>query len=292
MSWWDIIKVEDIGFETKVPKDPETGRPRTYLGYYSREGPSNATQILDAMIQGVSPLKEKIRINLPNIKRALKRRLEREPTDREFEEYLKRVIMHEAGHGGMGDEQAFMDSSQAEYGAYISEFPDNPYYTLVNYLKHPATNRQILPDILQVAGIKTFDTKDTLEYTRGVIDFIDSIVIAEGKKGDEVKNKLVKLEMLARKKNKPRPSAFTNVRDISSQKELIQRTLDLLMDRYSDIIPKIEIYQLMSDIIGEPLKEFEDSEKKMQGAVTTASSPAMFNRKAIRRKKRKGEEYA
>jgi len=291
MSWWNIIKIEDIDFETKVPKNPSTGERRNYTGYYSREGPNSREEIKDALLYGKDPIKEKIRINLPNIKQALKRKLERDPTDREFEEYLKRVIMHEAGHGGMSDEQAYMDASQAEYGAYTSEFPNNPYYTLVNYLNHPATNKERLPSFLRMAGFDVYDTKDSIEYAKGVVGFIDSIVIVDGKKGDDVKNKLVKLEMMARKKNKPRPSPFTRVSGVRTRKDLIKRTLDLLIDRYSDFMPKIKIYQLMEEIIGRPLN-LDDSEKKMQGAVTTASSPAMFNQKAIRRKKRKGEEYA
>jgi len=172
--WWDILKV-DIDFV--LPGDSEGG-----MGYYESWG---------------KPFQEmsNIKINHKKIYNHLWERLGREPTDKELQEYIKRVIMHEgthAAHDAADDDFHGRPNEQKEYLAYIGMFPNNPYLALKEFLEHPDS---IKPgnSLLSVLGLDV-EYKEAPAKIARMLYYVDRFA-----KTSRQKNKLLKLELAARK---------------------------------------------------------------------------------------------
>lgn len=276
MNWFNILKV-DIEFD----KDSEA------FGAYSMQVDSSVDfeDIRERIRRGdrlgiKDFLKEKITINHKTAYEYLKHRLGREPTDKELMLYITRIIMHEGTHAGMGEEQMSFAAHQSEYGAMTGQFPQDTYLRLKNYLEHPATGQRYLPPFvarvleLQDGGRQEFNNT---RKVRDIVAFIDSMVDNLPKKEKMLaREKLARLEVLARK----------NKKDI---REVDIRNLRDLVDRYG-IEHKMFIFKLARSVNEEEGIEFTDDELKMSGAVTTTSSPAMFNKVVRGRKKREDED--
>lgn len=267
--WFNILKVEDIDFDNTIEA----------FGQYMAESKDLSEEgVLDSLLalREKGELKfenffdEKIRVNPQMINEFLTHKLEREPTEKESMAYIIRVIMHEATHAGMKFEQQSMTTAQAEYGAYTGQFPESTYLRLKNFIQHPASNPQIMPPFfIDIFGMKDVPTTRSTDRIKDILKTIDGITgpLPEGKRKGEIQEELTRLEMLAMKNNKP---------DISE--DLINRTTN-----FRELIVAAdkrwgrESVPLVEEII-EALKAHLNTgdEEKMAGAVSTASSPAMF----------------
>ena len=274
VKWLDILKVDDIDFD----KDLQA------FGAYSFENRHDTPQslmnlLVNSVMRGKAPelkdlVDEKIRINHQGIYRFLKHKLEREPTEKEIMEFVIRTIMHEGTHAGMGTEQFPMSNSASEYGAIVGQFPENTYYRLKTYLKHPDSQTRILPRILDDFGVKTTVSKKPVEEVRILVGFIDGVTDGIKNKAhqEKAREKLARMEMTARthKKNQ-------KLTDIDPS------NLDDLVGRYGEKHRKF-----LSKLLNEA--EFDDSELKMAATVSTSSAPAMFNKVVRGRKKRRDKD--
>lgn len=279
MSWFDILKVEDIAFD----KDLQA------FGAYSLENiHSNPIEvsmaIMRAMSAGKAPelkdlVEEKIRINHKAIYDHLKRKLKREPKEKEIMEYVVRTIMHEATHAGMGTEQFTMSPQATEYGAIVGQFPQNTYYRLKTFLKHPDSQRQILHPMFEAIGIETAVKSEQVKEISEVLAFIDALTDnLLGKYKEKVREKLARMEMTARTQKKRQ-----------SLKDINPSSVEDLTGRYGQEYRRFFI-KLLLDAAGQMTADFDDSELKMAGAVTTGSAPAMFNKVVRGRKKRRKKD--
>lgn len=277
MGWFEILKV-DIDFD----KDTQG------FGSYSMQMDEdvNMREIHNKIERGdvvgmKDFLKEKISINHQAAYDYLKQRLGREPKDRELMQFITRVIMHEGTHAGMAEEQMAFADHQSEYGAMTGQFPQDTYLRLKNYIQHPATAQQYLPAFLaHMMGLKDSGRHD-YDNTRRVKDmlvFIDSMVDNLPKKEKELaREKLARMEVLARKDKSKKDIRDVDIRDINA-----------LVSRYG--MKNGHFLVKLARSVNEEEVEFTDEELKMVGAVTTASSPAMFNKVVRGRKKRRRKQ--
>lgn len=111
MYWEEILKTDSSWtLDTK------------YLGYY--DGKTNPT----------------IEYNPIKIKNALQRELGREPTEKEFEEEFKRIIVHEEGHAAhdmVDDKFKYRPVYDREWVAYSLQYPNEVYTKLKKLISHP-----------------------------------------------------------------------------------------------------------------------------------------------------------
>lgn len=275
MNWFNIIKVEDIDFDSASKG----------FGHYSlkiRDITLEETlNMMGVMMGSDKPKKrtfddfkqEQIRINHKEVYNHLKDKLGKKPTDKQLAMYITRIIMHEGTHAGMAEEQANMTEAQSEYGAFTGQFPESMYMRMKAYLQHPASENYMMhPQIYELYGIPTNSPK--------FVDVIkDTLKVADGLGNSESeKEKIVQLEALARKKNKP---------DVS-QSDFMQ--LKVLVDRWGKENQSF-IEGLLGNRLFSPNSNNDDTEK-MAGAVTTSSAPSMFNVSYSAKKKKDDEEYA
>ena len=176
--WWDVLKV-DIDFV--LPGDSEGG-----MGYYESWG---------------KPFQEmsNIKINHKKIYNYLREKLGREPTDKELQEYVKRVIMHEsthAAHDAADDDFHGRPNEQKEYLAYMGMFPKNPYIALKEFLQHPDTmNIDDIDRIFSLLGMGVeIKHKEAPAKILRVLNYVDRFA-----KTNRQKVKLTKLELATRK---------------------------------------------------------------------------------------------
>ena len=281
MGWFDILKVEDIDFD----KDLQA------FGAYSLENKhSHPQQVMMAMmnsaLSGKNPelkdlVDEKIRINHQAIYRHLKKKLGREPKDKEIMEFVIRTIMHEGTHAGMGTEQFTMSPQATEYGAIVGQFPENTYYRLKTFLKHPDSQKQILHPMFDMMGIETTTRSEPVREVAEMLAFIDALTdnIQNARQQDKAKEKLARLEITARTQKKRQ-----KLREISPS------SLEDLVGRYGEKNKRFFEKILSTMRFSNNSVEFDDSELKMAGAVTTGSAPAMFNKVVRGRKKRRKKD--
>ena len=281
MGWFDIIKVEDIDFD----KDLEA------FGAYSLENKHSHPQqvmmaMMNAAMSGKDPelkdlVDEKIRINHQAIYRHLKKKLGREPKDKEIMEFVIRTIMHEGTHAGMGTEQFTMSPQATEYGAIVGQFPENTYYRLKTFLKHPDSQKQILHPMFDMMGIETSVRSEPVREIAEILAFIDALTdnIQNARQQDKVKEKLARLEITARTQKKQQ-----KLREISPS------SLEDLVGRYGEKNKRFFEKILAATRFPNNNVQFDDTELKMAGAVTTASAPAMFNKVVRGRKKRRKKD--
>jgi len=280
MGWFDILKVEDIDFDSSIRG----------FGHYGISGkPINTSEMFRMIMAGKKPklkemVDEEIRINHHEIYRYLRRKLDRQPTEREITEFVIRAIMHEATHAGMGFDQLPMDDAAKEYGAFTGQFPDNIFYRLRSYIEHPATKTQVIPPALEMMlGLDGQVGKESLaEITKFLAwaEVITDNINVDTPTKDKIKNKLARLEVTARTQNPADTfSDIINPDDINSW-----------IERYGEenrkFFEKIEAYNKFPNNSA----SFSDEELKMVGAVTTGSAPAMFNKVVRGRKKRRKKD--
>lgn len=279
MGWFDILKVEDIDF------DGELGAFGAYSLQNIHSTPDEVERkIFASMVQGKMPklkelVEEKIRINHKAIYQYLKRKLEREPKEREIMEFVIRTIMHESTHAGMGLEQFTMSPQATEYGAIVGQFPENTYYRLKTFLQHPDTRKELIHPMFQMIGIQTYTSSQQVEEVKLLLAFVDSLTdnIQNKNQQEAAKEKLTRLEITARTHKKG-----------ESLRNIEPTSLKDLLNRYGDK-HKSFFEKLMATIRDDSVK-FSDAELKMAGAVSTTSAPAMFNKVVRGRKKRRKKD--
>ena len=143
--------------------------------------------------------KDNIRINHKRIYNYLKGKLNREPTEKEIEEYIKRVIMHESTHAAhrSADDDFYSHSNpQREYLAYMGMFPENPYIALKEFLQHP--DSMDLDNFDKLSWVLGFGSEIKYKEAPAKILRVLNYVDRWAKTGKQ-KNKLTKLELAARK---------------------------------------------------------------------------------------------
>lgn len=275
MNWFSLIKVEDIDFDSAI----------NGFGHYAM-GARGLTfeetlNVLGAKMGLQKPenkklsdfTHERIRINHHEVYTYLKEKLGKEPTEKQLAMYITRVIMHEGTHAGMGTEQSNLTTAQSEYGAFVGQFPESMYMRMRAFLKHPAAKNYMLPPEVYAAYGFPIGSPRFVE----VIE--DTVKVADGlANNSKDKEKIVELEALARKKNKP---------DLS-QSDFMQ--LEVLVDRWGKENQGF-IESLLGTRKSSPNSNNDDTEKAT-GAVTTSSAPSMFNTSYSGKKKKDDEEYA
>lgn len=280
MGWFDILKVEDIDFDS-------TAQGFGHYGISSK--PINTSEIFQMIMSGKRPdlkklVDEEIRINHHEINRYLRNKLRRQPTEKELTEFVIRAIMHEATHAGMGFDQLPMDSAAKEYGAFTGQFPDNIFYRLKSYLNHPVIETQVIPPALEMMlGVKGSVGKESIEETKKFVAFAEVLtdnLNVDTRTKDKIKNKLARLEVTARTQ-KPRDT-FSEVIEPDDINSWIKR----YGEEHKKFFEKIDFHNRFSN--KEP--KFSDEELKMVGAVSTTSAPAMFNKVVRGRKKRRKKD--
>ena len=187
-GWFDILKV-DIDFDKDIRG----------LGQYARRRLVSLEEILESEKTGEEIPMEEIKINHKKIYSHLRERLNREPTEDELIEFIKRIIMHEAGHAGHADadpEFSNRPKQETEYVAYMFMFPDSVYLALRSYLKHPQTkkdiNRKLLSDLGFYYG--QVDFKKESETIRKLLNYVDRFA-----KTSKDKEQLIRIELAHRK---------------------------------------------------------------------------------------------
>ena len=228
LKWWGVIRKGEVKYLTnKQIRDKGLNVPRGAIAQYIH--PTVLNNYNDFTHEGV------IRVYLTEIKNAVdmmarKKELDYkkggeeikitdEQKEKAIEEMIKRTISHEAGHEGyfyardLNTPNIFREYDEKperqEYAAYTSEFPNNPYLKLKNYLKHPATADQTKAKFVDTyfgkigAGVVPFKTNTS--SIAGLVQWIDSLKMKS--KGNmkplslENKNKIVALELGLRARN-------------------------------------------------------------------------------------------
>ena len=280
MSWFSILKVEDIDFDKDIRG----------FGHYGISGaPIDSKEIFNSILAGKAPalkdlMEEEIRINHVKIYDYLKEKLEREPTEREIQEFVVRAIMHEATHAAMGLDQLPMDDAAKEYGAFTGQFPDNIFYRIRSYLEHPAVRTRVIPpmlaNILNIKGTAEKESIDDLTKFVAWAEVLTDSLNVNAVIKDKIKNKLAKLEVTARTQ-KPRETFSAVI-----EPDNINTWLKRYGKEHKNFFEKLKA----DDKFPNSSITFNDSELKMTGAVSTTSAPAMFNKVVRGRKKRRKKD--
>tara|TARA_R110002020_G_scaffold53057_6_gene148772 strand:+ start:762 stop:1634 length:873 start_codon:yes stop_codon:yes gene_type:complete len=290
MNWFNIIKVEDIDFDKDIEAFGQYSQgPHEIIdafeeGDYLGRGKMRDIMIR-AMMRGAPPktkdvVSEQIRINHHQIYKYLVNKLDRKPTEQDIITFIKRIIMHEATHAGMGSEQDSMGMMQAEYGAYTGQFPESVYIRLKEILKHPATERHLLPMELGAAlGMEYSEIKrdlPTAKKIEDILSYVDKLTayLPDGKTKKDAREKLTRLERQAMTQRKDEIAMVKNF------------TIPILVQRYGE-----ENRAFISNLLQEETPD--DIKLASAGGVTTTSAPSMFNNKVVNsRKKKKRKEWA
>ena len=291
MNWFDLLKVVPIDFDKDIAAFGQFGEGPIELAERQEQGEDIISIMMDIVnrvvaTKGRSPvledlLQEEIKINPWKIYGFLQEKLGKEPTEKQLEDFIVRVIMHEATHAGMKEEQDSMTAAQAEYGAFTGQFPKSPYLRINSLLNHPATEKQLLPDfVAAVMRVSPYRTPETTKKLQQIIGFVDSMTahIPSGKSQDKAKENLIRLEMMAITQGKNRVAMQPNFGSL-------EEALNYMANRYGQENVKF-IERLYKDEVP------EDNEMKLAsaGAVSTTSSPAMFNNKVVRGRKKKRDD--
>ena len=108
--------------------------------------------------------------------------------------------MHEsthAAHDAADDDFYYRPKEQKEYIAFMGQFPQHPYLALKEFLQHPdAMDMHEFDKLAYVFGWdKTIKYKDAPAKIVKILNYVDRWT-----RNDKQKNKLLKLELAARKK--------------------------------------------------------------------------------------------
>ena len=191
-KWFDILKV-DIDYEAETHTAPQG------YGHYWKRRVVNWPEYMKRLEAGEDVPLEGIKINHHKIYQGLKRDLDREPTEDELIEYIKRIIMHEAGHAGHDKADPEFDDrpiEQTEYIAYMAMFPESTYLALKNYLKHPKTMKEPKNRALHALGLSSEgrEFKESADIIRKLILYVNRWA-----KNSKDKEKLTRIELAHRK---------------------------------------------------------------------------------------------
>ena len=181
--WWSVLKV-DIDFSDE-PKG---------MGHYESWG--KIIENTGEEGEKIKPHpKSNIRINHKRIYNHLREKLNRKPNEKELQEYIKRVIMHEgthAAHDAADDDFWIEPYHQKEYLAYMGMFPQNPYIALQQFLEHPDSIKEG-QSLLALIGLDV-EYKEAPAKIARILQYVDRFA-----KTSRQKNKLVRLELAKRK---------------------------------------------------------------------------------------------
>ena len=277
--WFEILKDSWRGpnVEGDVTEDIDFDNSLRAMGQYSQESKNiGGEEIVEMMfalegkLRMSDMIKEKIRISPREVKETLEERLERRPTDKELLQYIVRVIMHEATHAGMSFEQHGMTTAQAEYGAFTGQFPENTYLRIKAYLKHPASNVNIIPKyIVDMLGITEMFSLRSAEKFKDIISTIDGITgpLPNGQRKEEIKEQFARFEIVAINQNKPEIGE-----DLINDTKDYDVLMEAVEERWgSEAVPLLdEIYDALKTQLN------TGDEEKMAGAVSVSNSPSMF----------------
>jgi hypothetical protein len=172
--------------------------------------------------------------------------------------------MHEGAHAGMGDEQFGMSESAQEYGAFVGQFPESTYLRLRSFVQHPASMIIKLPvELLQMLNISP-DRPESIKRIIDLLKFVDGAMypISPPKLQGELKEQMIRLEIMSKKKGKPLMDIPRNWQDNAGE---------FLANRYEDLPGGREFINKFGKAISDMM------ENKSQITVTTNSSPALFN---------------
>ena len=279
MNWFNILKdsSKEPNVEGDVTEDIDFDNTINAMGQYSQESKNiGGEEILEMMftlrgkIKMSDLINEKIRVNPKAVKNTLEERLDRRPTDKELLQYIVRVIMHEATHAGMGFEQSAMTTAQAEYGAFTGQFPESTYLRIKAYLKHPASNVEIIPPFLvELLDIKDMFSFRSAEKFKDIIATIDGITgpLPNGHRKEEIKEQFTRFEIVAINQNKPEIGE-----DLITTTNNYGVLMEAVEERWgSEAVPLLdEIYDALKTRLN------TGDEEKMAGAVSVSNSPSMF----------------
>ena len=96
-------------------------------------------------------------------------------------------------NAGMGTEQFTMSPQATEYGAIVGQFPENTYYRLKTFLKHPDSQRQVLHPMFDMMGIETSVRSEPVREIAEILAFIDALTdnIQNARQQDKAIERLV-----------------------------------------------------------------------------------------------------
>ena len=228
LKWWGVIRKAEVEYLTdKQLNEKKLNVPKGALAQYI--APTILNNYNDFTHEGV------IRIYLTRVKDAIdmmarnkerdyekggeKIKITDEQKEKAMEEMIKRSISHEAGHEGyfyardLDMPSIFQEydakPERQEYAAYTSEFPQNPYLKLKNYLKHPATTdrtkAKFVDSYFGQIGVGYVPFKTNTKAIAGLVRWVDSLKMKS--KGTmkplslKDKNKIVALELGLRARN-------------------------------------------------------------------------------------------
>ena len=228
LKWWGVIRKGEVEYLTdKQIKEKKLNVPKGAIAQYIH--PTVLNNYNDFTHEGV------IRVYLTRIKDTVdmmarskeldyekggeKIKITDEQKEKAIEEMIKRTISHEAGHEGyfyardLDTPNIFREyvekPERQEYAAYTSEFPNNPYLKLKNYLKHPATTDKskikFVDSYFGSIGVGTVPFKTNTKAMAQLIRWVDSLKVKS--KGTmkplslKDKNKIVALELGLRARN-------------------------------------------------------------------------------------------
>ena len=213
LKWWGVIRKGEVKYLTdKQIKNKGLNVPKGAIAQYIH--PTMLNNYNDFTHEGV------IRVYLTAIKNAVdmmasKKELDYkkggeeikitdEQKEKAMEEMIKRTISHEAGHEGYFYARDLNTPNIfREYDAYTSEFPNNPYLKLKNYLKHPATTDKskikFVDSYFGKIGAGAVPFKTNTKAMAQLVRWVDSLKVKS--KGTvkplslKDKNKIVALEL-------------------------------------------------------------------------------------------------
>ena len=318
MDWWEILKVDiDFNLQEKqknlfglyekgqldlfdfireveelyggtLPPEAEAHYAETFYNKLKRNA-----EFAGKPVEMKDVIQERITINPVPIFNRVKDIMGKEPTDQQLIDFIVSTIMHEGTHAGMSEEQDFMTPSQSEYGAFVGQFPNNTFYRLKQFTQHKDNIKQYLPrSVVQFLGVNPKDARSESRFSKRaelIVGYILSLTdkIKPKLQQRKYQERLARLEILAIKKD---ADFLGDIMDWakSGSGDMIDVLLSL-DERYKGI-DKPEDRKMYRDIINSVLDGAMDSFEKTAMTVTTTNSPAMFNNKAIRRKKKRDED--
>jgi hypothetical protein len=154
---------------------------------------------------------DEILVNPTSIYAYLKKKLKREPTDKEITEFIKRTLMHEGGHAGHFKTQPSdfgkdRNIQRLEGVAYRLQFPESLYLAIVNLVKHPASFNRDSYNTVSWLGkyLEKANTKELKSLIRWVNNLAPDL---------ESREKILRLEIRQRKADKFKRKLLPNRAD-------------------------------------------------------------------------------
>lgn len=275
MNWFEILKV-NIDFVDSKSSLRDRAEVADSFGVYGRGLDINPMTILGSLesndkIRIKDFIAERILINHKLIYSYLKEKLGKEPTEKQLRDYITRIIMHESTHAGMGLEQDTMSDYASEYGAFVGQFPESTYLRLKAFLQHPSSKnldqmaisftKRVLEEIIgSVPPDRLFErmTNNKRDYIERLLKYTENLTkyISNKGKREDIMEKIIRKE-------------------ISDPRE------------YRNIDAKVSFESARERYGQEVANALFEEKEKMAGAVTTSSSPSLFNVSYSNKRRRK-----